>query len=75
MRFYSVHFYSGVDGSFGYEWFTARIDAEQASRQAVRADPDRYSDGPPEIAEVDIEPTKAGILEALREHASHPNNG
>jgi hypothetical protein len=71
MRFYRVHRYSSSDGSFGYEFFVSKTDAEKAARE-WNAD----SEGDPaEVDLIEIEPTKAGILDALNRYADHPNNG
>jgi hypothetical protein len=72
MRFYRVHRYNDSDGSFGYEFYTVREDAERAARE-WQANDGNGCDNPPQ--EIEIAPTKAAILAALRDFASHPNNG
>lgn len=72
MRFYRVRYTveGGVSG--GYTWHTSKRGAEKA----VRAFTDRsdVEDGA-EVSEVEIEPTKRGILAALKQYASHADNG
>lgn len=85
MRFYRVHVYDDADGSRGYQWFTRKREAEQVVRAesmpVKRPDlddgtPDATPDQTPlQVEPIDIEPTRAGILKALRIYASHPNNG
>jgi hypothetical protein len=72
MRFYRVHRYNGSDGSFGYEFYTNRREADEAARKWQANDGDGHLSTPEEI---EIAPTKAAILAALRDLASHPNNG
>lgn len=71
MRFYRVHLYDGADGSAGYKFFTVQADAKREARQWDR---DRDNDAT-EVEALEIEPTKAGILDALNFYAGHPNNG
>ena len=68
MRFYQVALYCSDEGHAGSEFFTSKRDAQRALREIG------YGDGD-QIIPIDIEPTKAGILLALKDLASHPNNG
>lgn len=70
MRFYRVHaeVEGGISGGFG--WHTAKSKAEREARKLAKAG------GPPcEVEVVEVTPTKAGILRALRRYAAHPDNG
>lgn len=76
MKFYRVCYRAEGGNSGGYSWHTSKRAAEKASRDAARNDPEEYElDGPPEYDEVEIKPTKAGILSALNFYADHPSNG
>jgi len=73
MKFYSVHFTCDGGSSAGYKWFLSRRAAKEAIAdwRANLADPDESAT----IKEWHIKPTKAGIVQALNLHASHPDNG
>lgn len=73
MKFYRVHLYSETEGSFGFEWYTSKRDAEGAANDFIRRNDDQCPD--PEIDEVEIKPTKKGILYALECYGTHPDNG
>jgi|GEM_PF-6644621 len=74
MRFYRVHVRSEGGLSAGYLWFTSHKDAWKAKRQHdAQADVELDHADDPES--VQIEPTRDGILSALREWASHADNG
>lgn len=75
MRFYRMELYnSGLLKDGGEHestlWFANRAAALQARTAWLR-----NGDFPEEVVEVEIEPTKAGILQALRRFASHADNG
>jgi hypothetical protein len=72
MRFYSVHRTSS-DGSLGYEWFTTKREAEKIAAEWVRENKGDLDTV--QLTPVEIRATKRGILQALRTHASHPDNG
>lgn len=74
MKFYRVAYRSEGGNSGGFSWHTNKGEAEQRAREAVRNDPDEYSDEPPGIDQIEIEPTRAGLLAALQRYASHANN-
>lgn len=79
MRFYRVELYSTANtGSLGMEWYTRKRKAQQAARRFL-AERRAKGETPPfasaKIEVVDVEPTKAGILRALEDYASHPDNG
>jgi hypothetical protein len=73
MRFFRVHFYDGADGSAGYQFFTVQAEAARAARAFNRDATDSHA--VVEVEAIEIEPTKAGILDALNTYASHANNG
>ncbi len=72
MRFYRVHRRDNEAESVGYLYYTRRIDAEQARRSWLRTQGE-YAEAVVET--VNIEPTKRGILRALKRYANHPDNG
>ena len=67
MKFYRVHFVNHAEmGSQGYEFFTSKRAAEKKAREY----------GPTaEVEEIQVTPTRAGILDALNRYGSHPDNG
>lgn len=75
MRFYKVDYQSFEDSSCGFDWFTTKADAEKAGHrweaQGGESSVDEYAI----ISVINIEPNKAGILNALNFHANHPDNG
>ena len=90
MRFYQVHLWNEDDGSNGFEYFTTKKEALARKREYVAQkfledmeDSDGNDTGLVQgfikfeatVEVIDIEPNKRGILEALWEFASHPNNG
>jgi hypothetical protein len=72
MKFYQLHRHIDHGSSAGYSWFTSRAEAEEAKRADDAEDP---TETPGTIECIEIEPTKAGILRALRRFAGHPDNG
>jgi len=73
MKFYRLHRYAVGDGSHGYQFYTSRADAERSAKEwQSRAD---LSEPSGEVDEIEITPTKAGILRALNTYATHANNG
>ena len=72
LKFYVVHIYTGGGNSGGYMWFTSRKAAAKAKRDADAEDPDET---PADLDTFHVVPTKAGILDALKRRASHPDNG
>lgn len=76
MKFYKNTYRSTAEASHGYEFFTRQADADKAMREFLKQR-DHMNDCEDSIcAEViDIQPTKAGILSALRLHAQHADNG
>jgi hypothetical protein len=78
MRFYRLHRYEIHDGSHGFEFFTNLQDANKARRDWFGnfEIEERVCDCEgSEIDEIEIKPTKQGILKALRTYASHNDNG
>jgi hypothetical protein len=90
MRFYRVRLLHRHGASNGFEYFTTKKEALAYKReyvaQKVLEDMDD-NDGndfglvqgfikfEATVEVIEIEPNKRGILDALRELASHPNNG
>ncbi len=75
MRFYQVEFYCSVEGHEGSEFFTSKSDAQRALRERGGKSDNNKPSGDDQIIPIDIEPTKAGILRALNDLATHENNG
>lgn len=75
MKFYRVTFYSAQDGYAGYEWSTSKRSAQRAAAKWIEAKGENDEDARSDIEEINIVPTRVGILEALRFHASHADNG
>ena len=71
MKFYRLHRRDNYAESVGYLWYTRRSDAEQERKSWLRTE-GKYAEA--KVETVDIEPTKRGILRALRQYADHPNN-
>ena len=76
MRFYRIHLYD-LDGSHGFEWYVSREAARKAVHDfdALARDAKRNADDPTKIEEIDVQPTKHGIFQALITYATHPDNG
>ena len=72
MKFYRLHETNG-DGSHGFEWFTVRRKAEAAKRYWDKGAVGTYDCA--ELELVEVRPTKAGILQALKVYADHADNG
>jgi hypothetical protein len=68
MKFYRVAFWTDDQISAGFGWYTRRKDAERSAR-------DNGSDPAEDLTEVEVHPTKDGILAALSRWARHPDNG
>ena len=73
MKFYRVHVLCEAGTSAGYEFFTSKAKAEAAMREWTA--PPAREDDVAELEEIEIEPTKSGILRALNTYANHENNG
>tara|TARA_B100001123_G_C14861369_1_gene848132 strand:+ start:411 stop:635 length:225 start_codon:yes stop_codon:yes gene_type:complete len=74
MRFYKVDYQSFNNSSHGFDWFTTKADAEKARYDwefQGCAEDREYAI----ISVINIEPNKAGILNALNSYARHPDNG
>lgn len=76
MKFYRLVKVHEAGASAGFEWFTNYHLAERAWKDWVGHEEetvcDRYGT---EIEEVQVEPTRKGILRALRIYATHNDNG
>ena len=79
MRFYKVDYQSYNDSSHGFDWFTTKADAEKArydwEAQGGESDFVYLKEEYAIISVINIEPNKAGILDALNSQARHPDNG
>lgn len=75
MRFYRVSISVNGGNSGGFYWYTTRREAEARKRGDDRDNRDEVGEAPADIDVIDVTPTKAGILDALRRFASYPDNG
>jgi hypothetical protein len=74
MRFYRVSLFIDSGSSAGFDWATTRAHANAIAAQHKTEHPkDESARG--EVEEVNIEPSKQGILKALKMYAAHPDNG
>lgn len=71
MKFYQVCKTTEGGNSAGSWFFTNKAEAEKSAREFRQEEPDEFAN----VYEIIVEPTKAGILDALNRHASHPDNG
>jgi hypothetical protein len=72
MKFYRVRHYVEGGSSGGFSWCTTKRDALKAAAEHHKMCP---AEQPSEIEEIDIRPTKNGLLSALNQYADHPDNG
>lgn len=84
MRFYRAHQRLSGSESNGFEFFTNRKEADrQQYKWNCEASKDYEENGDDNdsgfmagtVTEIDITPTKMGILSALNQHFSYPDNG
>jgi hypothetical protein len=68
---YRNHYRDGHGESQGYEYFSARRDAERAERKFLRDDPG----GAVEREELVFPLTKGGVIDMMNQYASHADNG
>lgn len=69
MKLYRLHGTVDSGVSAGYQFFASKKDAEKEAKTWDAAKSQT------EITEINVTPTKAGILVALNHYASHPDNG
>jgi hypothetical protein len=76
MKFYRVDLYTDEEGSEGYAWFTSKREAT-AKKAEYSRDARQQERNPSKttIEEINVTPTRTGILEILNSYASHPDNG
>ena len=72
MKFYRVS-RSSYGSSYGFEYHATKKEA--LARKREWESDIGIDDALAKIEVIDIEPTKRGILDALRKLASHPDNG
>ena len=76
MKFYRLHLSAGSDGSAGFKFFTSMSEAQKAMRAHIKDNElDEDDTINVEVEEIEIKPTKRGILAALNRYACHPDNG
>ena len=72
-KYYKVSTTDG-NGHQGYTYTTSKAEAERAKQTFFdMSEGDSFADA--DIFEIEVEPTKRGILNALLVHAGHPDNG
>lgn len=71
MKLYRVDLRQSDGESHGFQYFSNKVDAQRA----VRTWADNEPPGKAEIEEINVEPTRAGILTALSLYGSHADNG
>jgi len=71
MKLYRVALYCDTGVSAGYEYFGTKKDALRKVRE--EKDPNGMDDAVME--EINVTPTKTGILAALNRYGDHPDNG
>ena len=77
--FYRQHRFNPTNACRGYVWFTSRASAQRAAtawRRSSEEDVEYNPDYPDhlrwtELEVITITPTKAGLLDALNEHADN----
>ena len=74
MKFYKLHLRADAGVSFGFNYFTSRHEAERTARDWM-AESKEPGDCDANVVEIEVTPTKLGILAALNQHARHPDNG
>jgi hypothetical protein len=74
MKLYQLHRTHEAGSSAGFEYFASKREAEKAVRDWRNQVNDPVLDGAT-VQEIEVEPTRAGILSALNRYAGHPNNG
>jgi len=75
MKFYRAVFYTFKDGSAGYSWHTSRAEADKVIREYQKKYTEEEDASGSKVEEINIIPTKAGILAALNRYADHADNG
>lgn len=80
MKFYRCEVFDALDDGESAGFLFASSKAEMLT--LIREHNERHAENNPsrdnlctEPEAIDIEPTKAGILRALRRYAGHPDNG
>jgi hypothetical protein len=65
---------TNLDGDQGYTYTTSKAEAERAKQTFLDMNcDDKFADAT--VREIEVEPTKRGILNALLVYANHPDNG
>jgi hypothetical protein len=82
MKFYQVDLRNDYGSSAGFEYFTSKRDAVKAFNDWFDCGEDKSVEEEfteermaTKINVIEVTPTKAGILKALRRYASHADNG
>jgi hypothetical protein len=74
MKIYQLHRTHSAGESAGYEYFASRREAEKAASDWRRSD-DSLLGHASTIEQIEVEPTRRGILRALNRYANHADNG
>lgn len=76
MKFYQLHKIHEAGTSAGFEYFTNKKEAQRAVIDWLGDTEESVCDAEGSvILEIEIEPTKQGVLSALNRWAKHPDNG
>lgn len=72
MRLYRVTIIDDTDQNLGFIWCSSEREARKEAAKARSVFPRGHQ---AHVDVVEIKPTKAGILAALKVYATHPDNG
>ena len=72
MKFYRVELFEKAGESSGFDFYT---DLRKATACDVEWRKQNGGTSRATVTQIDIEPTRKGILEALNRYASHADNG
>jgi hypothetical protein len=75
MKFYQLHLTHEAGQCAGFEFFTSKREARSALAIWRKNSPGDVQDQDGTIVQIEIKPTRSGILDALNHFASHADNG
>jgi hypothetical protein len=75
VKLYQLHRIHEAGESAGYEYFSSKREAAKAASEWRKSTPGPDDDHETEIKEIEVTPTKAGILAALNRYGKHNDNG
>lgn len=74
MKLYRIATFEAGESS-GYRYVGNQDEARRIARENKASAEEVYGPGYKSIETIEVEPTKAGILECLNRYGSHPDNG